>query len=387
MKRFQLKKGSIARHFYMLSEFRQEKKVLHRLINIIIIAVCAVARGADNFKDIGIFAAYEKEWFETFLDLPNGVPSHDTIERVFKGLNPDEFRKCFMRWVREVAKLTDGDIVAIDGKTVRGSKDGESRAIHIISAWASANHLMLGQAKVEEKTNEIKAIPELIKLLAIKGCIVTTDALGCQKDIAKEIIAAKANYVLALKENQETLYNDVKLYFEDKLCEKQLDKNVEFKETIDNKHGRHEIRKYYVTKDLSWLSQKPEWMGLKIIGMVESERQEKGKEKSIERRFYIGSIADDVSLFAKAVRNHWGIENSLHWVLDVVFQEDHGRVRKDYAAENLSAVRRFVISRLKQMEEHSKESIRGRRKIAQWDRNYAMKIIFNECVQGEDVTY
>lgn len=381
MKKLLLRKGSVLRHFYALTDFRQEKKIRHKLIDIITIIICAVASGAENYSEIALYSQCKEDWLKSILELPNGIPSHDTFERVMRRLDPEEFRKCFLNWVRGVAKLTKGEIVAIDGKALRGSKDGEKGAIYMVSAWANANGIVLGQMKVNEKTNEIKAIPDLLRILAIKGCIVTIDAIGCQKNIAKDIINKEANYVLSLKENHPLLHQEVVQYFE--TCKEDGFKDVNFNyyEELDKGHGRIEKRRYWITEDIEWLAVRKDWKGLKSIGMVECSREIKGV-RTVELRYHLCSISPDAKEYAKAVRGHWGIENSLHWVLDVVFREDGSRIRKDYAPENIALVRHVIYNLLKN-DKKTKLSMKKKKLKAEWSHDYAMSLVFGD-ISGED---
>lgn len=381
MKKYTLQKGSVLRHFYALKDFRQKKKVKHKLIDIIVIIVCAVASGAETFSDIALYAECKAEWLKSILELPNGIPSHDTIERIMRWLDPEEFRKCFLNWVRGVAKLTNGEIVAIDGKALRGSKDGEKGPIYIVSAWARANGIVLGQMKVNEKTNEIKAIPELLKLLTVKGCIVTIDALGCQKDIAKEIISKEADYVLSLKENHPLLHQEIEQFFMDYRKDGFKDIACDYHEEYSKGHGRIEKRKYWITEEIEWLTVKEEWQGLKSIGMTECTKEIDGV-KTKEVRYHLCSIPQDARQYATAARGHWGIENSLHWVLDVVFREDSSRIRKDCGPENMALVRHVFYNLLKNDKE-TKLSMRKKKLKAEWSHDYAMSLVFGN-LSGED---
>lgn len=376
-----MKKGSVLRHFHTLTDFRQEKKIQHKLVDIITIIICAVASGAETYSEIALYSQCKADWLKSILELPNGIPSHDTFERVMRWLNPEEFRKCFLNWVRGVAKITKGEIVAIDGKALRGSRDGEKSAIYMVSAWANANGIVLGQMKVNEKTNEIKAIPSLLKILAIKGCIVTIDAIGCQKNIAEEIINKEADYVLSLKENHPLLHQEVVQYFE--TCKEDGFKDVAFSyhEEFDKGHGRIEKRRYWITEDIEWLAVRKDWKGLKSIGMVECSREINGV-RTVDVRYHLCSICPNAKEYAKAVRGHWGIENSLHYVLDVVFKEDGSRIRKGYAPENIALVRHVIYNLLKNDKE-TKLSMKKKKLKAEWSHDYAMSLVFGD-ISGED---
>ena len=327
-------------HFEAIADPRQPWKTDHNLLEIIVMTICAIICDCDYWEDIEDFCRIKERWFQEKLGLvlKNGIPSHDTFQRVFQLINPKEFETCFISWVRCVAEKTKGEIVSIDGKTVCGSRDAKAKAIHMVSAWANTNQLVLGQVKTDEKSNEIKAIPTLLEMLELKGCIVTIDAAGCQKKIAKQITDAEADYVFGLKGNQESLNDDVRLYFE---TEDGITKIV----THDKGHGRIETREYYLETEIDWLYQKPDWAGLSAIGMVKSSVWEKDSLRE-ESRFFITSLTN-VETFAKAVREHWGIENSLHWCLDVVFREDACRTRKDNSAENASVIRKIALNILK----------------------------------------
>nr|WP_239984994.1 ISAs1 family transposase [Sporolactobacillus pectinivorans] len=333
--------------------------------------ICAI----DSFTDMEEFGYARKEWFESFLELPNGIPSHDTFARVFSLLDPETVERCFMNWTADVYTLTEGEIVAIDGKTLRGShhRAANKRAIHTLCAWATEQKAVLARRKVEGKTNEITVIPELLDLLKLKGCIVTIDAMGCQKDIAAKIREKEADYVLALKGNQSTLHEDVRLYLED--AQKNAFKDVphSFYKQVEKGHGRVDVRRYWTTDAIDFLDQKEEWKGLKSVGVVESERQT-GDQVSVERRFYLSSLSSDAKTFAKAVRQHWQIENGLHHVLDVTFREDEQRMRLKNSAQNMALLRRCVVNLLKQ-ETTSKRSIRGKRLKAGFDFPYLKTVL------------
>lgn len=334
-------------YFSMIQDLRQQGKVLHKLIDILFIAVAGFIAGADDWEIVIMFAEKRIDWFKKYLDLPNGIPSIHTFRRVFRLIDPKQFEKCFIRWVKDIARRSKGNIVAIDGKTVRGAKeaDQESSPIHIVSAWTSQNNLFLGQVKTNEKSNEITAIPELLDLLYVQGSIVTIDAIGTQKDIAKKIYKDKeADYVLALKTNQPNLYKDVEDYFQFVLKENFKDVEYQFVRTAEKGHGRIEVREYYLITDISWLESRKDWEGLKAIGMVISRRKQKDQE-SVETRYYLSSITNG-NKFSEAVREHWGIE-SMHWVLDVVFNEDKSRIRKENEPENAALLRKMALNILK----------------------------------------
>lgn len=370
----------LASHFSNLDDPRKNTWLnRHDLTEIVIMAICGVLCGADSFEDIELFAQCKKEWLETFLELPNGIPSHDTFSRIFSRLNPDQFRESFLSWTQSLGKNLEGEIVAIDGKTIRGSFDREkgSKPIHMVSAWACANNIVLGQMKVDEKSNEITAIPRLLELLDLKGCLVTIDAMGTQREIAKKIISNGGDYVLALKGNQGGLFEDIKLAFDGATPEKLTERTSDYFETVDKGHGRLETRKYWITDSIEWLEQKKDWPGLASIGIVESSREETHKT-SIERRYFICSIAPSAKRLSKAIRGHWGIENSLHWVLDVVFNEDQSRVRTGHGAENLNTLRKMTLAMIRK--DKSKGSLKGKRKKAGWDNQFLAKLMLSTAL-------
>jgi len=362
-----------------IKDFRSGNAIDHKLIDILAIAILGVLCGADGWTEIEDFGKSKLEWLKKFLELPNGIPSHDTFGRVFAAIDPKEFHNVFIEWVQNICEIIKDQVISIDGKTVRRSKDKSKgkAAIHVVSAWAAENQMVLGQIKVDEKTNEITAIPELLKLLDISGCIITIDAMGAQKDIAAEIIEGSGDYVLALKGNQGTLHADVELYFKDEILtqdKKELAKESMYFKTLDNSHGRFEKREYYICNDIDWLIQKADWKGLQGIGLCISERTE-GEKTSIDYSYAIYSIKDcTAEQFAKYKRGHWGIENSLHWVLDIAFREDESRARKDYSAENLNVIRHMTLNLLKQ-EKTCKRGIKTKRLKCGWDDSYLLKVL------------
>lgn len=366
---------AIVEHFKNIEDPRIDRGKLHNLMDIIAIAICAVICGADTWEDIELFGETKHEWLKQFLELPNGIPSHDTFGRVFSIISPVEFQRSFLNWVKAISESIEKEVVAIDGKTSRRSYDrGKGKgAIHIVSAWATANRVVLGQVKTEDKSNEITAIPELLDILALNGCIVTIDAMGCQKSIAAGIIDKGADYVLALKGNQGTLHEDIKLFFQDANDTSFKDIRHDFHETIDGDHGRIETRRYWTVSDIDWLEGKADWKELKSIGMVESER-EIGEKVTKEIRYYISSLPGNAKQFGDAVRRHWGIENSLHWVLDVAFREDECRIRKGYAAENFAVLRHIALNLVRE-EKSIKRGVKGKRLKAGWDNDYLGKIL------------
>jgi predicted transposase YbfD/YdcC len=347
----------------------------HLLMDILVIAVCAVISGAEGWEDLEEYGKANAEWLGDLLDLPHGIPGHDTFRRVLSRLAPEELTQCFIAWTNALSAASGGDIVSIDGKTLRHSFDQATAtaAIHMVSAWASANRLVLGQLKVEEKSNEITAIPALLRLLDVTGAVVTIDAMGCQKEIAKTITEQGADYVLALKDNHPTLSEAVTLFLNNARATGFADIEHAYHETVDGDHGRIETRRYWITSEIEWLGAKASWSNLHSVGMVEA-RREVGETVQVETRYFLTSLPAQGVRFAQAVRQHWGIENSLHWVLDVSFDEDACRIRKEKGAQTFAVLRHIALNLLRR-EPHHKRGIKARRKRAGWDRDYLVQVL------------
>ncbi len=368
---------ALVEHFSELEDPRADNR-RHLLIDILAIAIRAAICGADSWDDTELFGEAKERWFRTFLKLPHGIPSIDTFARVFGALDPKQFQSAFTRWIQSVSTIIQGQVIAVDGKTARRSYDQQQgkAAIHMVNAWASANRLVLGQRKVDDKSNEITAIPELLQTLALSGCIVTIDAMGFQKEIARQIIEQEADYVLALKGNQGRLYEDVSGFFEHA-------QRIEFRrvepdhcKTVNKGHGRIEVRECSVISDPEYLRtirDVEDWSGLHSIAMITSERHIEGEVKR-QSRYYITSLGCDAQKVLHAVRTHWHVENSLHWVLDVTFREDESRIRKDHAAENMVVMRHIALNLLKQ-EKTAKRSLKGKRLKAGWDEDYLKTVL------------
>jgi predicted transposase YbfD/YdcC len=369
--------ASIRQCFTDIPDPRREHMRLHNLWDILAVTIAAVTAGADNWVDVAKYAVKKLAFLKTFLELPNGAPSHDTLNRVFALLKPTALQNGFIEWVKAIAKLTDGRLVAIDGKTARHSFDkaGGKGPLHMITAWVSENRLVLGQQACDSKSNEITAIPELLQKLELRGSIVTIDAMGCQKNIATAITDAKADYVLAVKDNQPTLHEDIQHVFREG-CANDFDglENHSYR-TEEKGHGRTETRFYHIIRvPKEFAERHADWPKLRSIGMVYSERQEGNKEPTFEARAFITSLPPKAKTFAQAVRGHWGIETSLHWVLDMSFREDDSRLHKGHGQENLGLIRRLTASLL-QNETSCKAGVACKRKCAGWDNQYLLKVL------------
>ena len=362
--------SSLLDHFAGIPDPRLDRTRRHELVDILVIAICTLLCGGEGFNDMEDFGKAKEEWFRTFLKLPNGIPTHDTFNRLFAALAPDRFLDSFLAWTQSLRQAVGEEIVAMDGKALRRAmrKGGMP---YVVSAWAVRNGLVLGQLRVEEKSNEITAVPRLLRALDLAGCIVTLDAMGCQKRTAREIIDADANYVLALKGNQETVHDEVRTYLDDAILN--APSELACTQTVEKDHGRIETRRYWQSDRLDWFADRNKWEGLRSVGVVESIREINGKAQT-ERRYFLCSLPLDVHRFANAVRSHWGVENQLHWVLDVQFNEDQSRARSGHAAENLATLRRLALNLLKR-DTTKKRGIRGKQKNAGWSHPYLLLLL------------
>jgi predicted transposase YbfD/YdcC len=357
------------KYFAELRDPRVERNREHLLEEILLIAIAAVLSGAESWNDIADYGEAKLEWLKTFLSLPSGIPSHDTFNRVFAALDPEEMEKGFVAWVSSIARLTAGAVVAIDGKALRGTREtGKKTLVHMVSAWAESNGLVLAQRKVDEKSNEMTAIPKLLDALELAGTVVTIDAMGCQREIAGRIVEKKADYVLAVKGNQGLLSEQVKDSF-------LLLESDAVAEEIDCGHGRVERRRCSVITDLSLIEKAAEWTSLQGLVRIEAERYHKVSGKTErEIRYYITSLRPAAAHLNHVIRQHWGIENKLHWVLDVGFGEDLSRKRAGHAAQNFSILNRIALNLLKQ-DKSSQRGIKGKRLKAAWDQPYLLKLL------------
>lgn len=370
--------AAIESYFSELTDPRVVGRSRHKLIDIMVIGICTVICGGDDYEAMEAFGKAKERWFRTFLELPSGIPSHDTFWRVFSALDPEQFQACFLSWMSAISTQTEGEIVALDGKQLRRSHDKNSgkSSIHMVSAWATSNRLVLGQVKVDEKSNEITAIPELLRRLDISGCLITIDAMGCQVDIADLIIENGGDYLFSLKGNQSNLHEDVILLFDDLEESGFTAFAYDHSKTIDKGHGRIEIRHCWTISDpelLRFLRGASRFRDIQTVVRVRSERRIDGVS-SIEDRHFIGSATTKASQALLASRTHWQIENALHWVLDIAFREDESRIRKGHGAQNFALLRHIALNALKR-ETSAKLGIKNKRLKAGWDENYLLNVL------------
>jgi len=371
---------SIIEHFSSITDPRLDRKKRHKLIDIFFITLCGVICGADSWVAIEQFGKAKYEWLKHLLELKNGIPSHDTFGNVFAMIDPEEFSQCFSSWVADLAQLCDGEVVAIDGKCLRRSMDTASNksAIYMVSAWANKNQLVIGQQKVEDKSNEITAIPKLLEQLDIAGAVITIDAMGCQTAITHKIIEQKADYLLSLKGNQGTLHEDVKLLFESEKTCPEIGH-----ETYDGGHGRVETRTIRALSNIDWIKEThPDWKKLNSVISITYKREEKNKV-SEETRYFISSLdATDPKYLGQIARAHWSIENNLHWVLDYAFDEDSQRMRYGNSAANMAIIRHISLNLLK-LDKTLKVGIKNKRLKAGWDQQYLLSLLFSNPINNE----
>jgi predicted transposase YbfD/YdcC len=366
----------LLRAFAKLKDPRMNRTKRHSLSDILAIAICAVICGADGWAQVAKFGRCKQEWFTTFLDLPNGIPSHDTFGRVFAALDPVAFEECFMKWVATLATASQGRLIAIDGKTIRRSLDtaSDKAAIHMVNAWCQANHMVLGQVATDAKSNEITAIPELMKLLDLQGAVVTIDAAGCQKKIAQQIVEQGGDYILQLKGNQGSLHNETVMLFDQCLTDDCHGIAYSTARTTDKGHGRIEQRRLWATSQVNWFAEKGKWKNLRSLIRVQAKRTVNG-QTSDEYRYYISSLsAQNASQLLSYIRGHWGVENNLHWCLDISFREDECRIRQGHAAENFARLSRIALNLLK-AETTNDGGIKTKRLCCGWDHDYLLKVL------------
>ncbi len=366
----------LLRAFAELEDPRMDRTKKHSLSDILALAICAVLCGADGWVQVALFGRRKEKWFRTFLDLPNGIPSHDTFGRVFARLDPEGFERCFMRWIAALATRAKGRLVAIDGKTIRRSLDGANgkAAIHMVSAWCQANHMVLGQVATEAKSNEITAIPKLLALLDLDGAVVTIDAAGCQKKIARKIVEQGGDYILQLKGNQGGLHAETVELFDQCLRDDCLGISYTKAETVNGGHGRIEHRRLWATSEVAWFAERDKWKDLRSLIRVQAKRTIDG-ETSCEDRYYISNRpADDPAGLLEHIRGHWSVENNLHWCLDVSFADDDRRIRKGHGAENFSRLSRIALNLLKAQTKH-KVGLKTKRLCCGWNHDYLLRVL------------
>jgi predicted transposase YbfD/YdcC len=370
--------ASFQAHFGTIDDPRIERSKRHQLLDIITIAICAVISNADSWVEVEAWGRIKLKWLRKYLGLPNGIPSHDTFSDVFGRLKPEQFESAFLSWVQAVMQVTDGQVIAIDGKTLRRSHDRRlgKNAIHLVSAWATANHLVLGQVRVDEKSNEITAIPALLQVLELAGCIVTLDALGTQTEIAQTIVDQQADYVLALKENHGRMYEDVVATFDeaDELAFAHVPHT--YAKTINKGHGRLEVRECWAIDRSDYIEALRDWIKwphLRSLVRIRAQRRV-GNVTSVEDRYHMTSLPGQADHLLTIIRSHWGVENELHWSLDVTFREDDSRVRKGDGAQNFSILRRLALNLLKR-ENTAKIGLKAKRLKAGWDTDYLLTVL------------
>jgi predicted transposase YbfD/YdcC len=366
----------LLRAFAQLKDPRMNRTKRHSLGDILAVAICAIICGADGWTQVAKFGRCKLKWFATFLELPNGIPSHDTFGRVFAALDPRAFEECFMKWIADLATASAGRLIAIDGKTIRRSLDvaNGKAAIHMVSAWCAANHMVLGQLATDAKSNEITAIPELLKLLDISGAVVTIDAAGCQKKIAERIVDQGGHYILQLKGNQGSLHDETVMLFDQCLTDDCRGIAYSTARTIEKGHGRIEERRIWATSEVDWFAQKGQWKNLQSLIRVLAKRTV-GEKTSTEYRYYISDLpADNASKLLEYIRGHWGVENNLHWCLDINFREDDRRIRQGHAAENFARLSRIALNLLK-AEKTNDGGIKTKRLCCGWDHDYLLKVL------------
>ena len=371
-----LKAEALFESLRKIDDPRREHQKFHSLFDILVISICAVICGAEHWTEMEEFGEAKQEWLSTFLELENGIPSHDTFRRVFILLDNIKLKELFIDWISSAVSLSKGSLVNLDGKNLCGSREPSKgkKALNVVSAWASEASVVLGQVKCEEKSNEVTAIPELLKILDLEDCVVTIDAIGCQKETVKQIVEKRADYVISLKGNQGTLHTDIKDYLDwgERIGFKGM--TCDYYATLEKDHGRIEERRCWVTEEIGWLEQKDEWINLKSVVMVEAIREVIGKKNTVERRYFISSLEANAELALKCVRGHWAIENQLHWCLDIGFREDDCRICEAQSAENLATVRHIGLNLLKQ-ETSCRLGIKSKRKKAGWDESYLLKVL------------
>ncbi len=371
--------AAIGDHFANLDDPRVDRRRRHKLLDILVIGICTVICGGDDYPSMRAFGKAKEKWLETFLELPNGIPSSDTFWRVFGALDPEQFQECFLSWMAAISAVSEEEIIAVDGKQLRRSHDKSNgkAAIHMVSAWATSNRLVLGQVKVDEKSNEISALPELLSRLDLHGCLVTIDAMGCQVDIAEQIIDQGGDYLFALKGNQSNLHEDVELLFDDLAESKYSAYAYDHDKSVEKDHGRIEIRQCWTISDPEIIRHLPgaqRFAHLQTVIKVRAERSIDTKQPTVENRYFISSATTQAKKALHATRTHWQIENSLHWVLDIAFREDESRIRKNHGAHNFAILRHLALNALKQ-ETSAKIGIKNKRLKAGWDEFYLLKVL------------